>query len=133
MLFLHALRTSQPQSVAAQVLGAGDGVEHKANARCQHKQPISLVAFCASEPAALVRVPNPSAISTAQETISDTQTAPGIPDNLAQPGGILSTDADQSPIFATWNHVYVWYCTSDSSLGEAPFLCALYCGFFYKG
>lgn len=55
-----------------------------------------------------------------QETISDTATASGIPNILAQPGGILSTDGSKNPAFADWNHVYIWYCTSDSSLGAFP-------------
>lgn len=42
---------------------------------------------------------------------------PGVPDKLSQPGGILSASRASNPLFADWNHVYLWYCTSDSHLG----------------
>ena len=58
-----------------------------------------------------------------QATLSETASTPGIPDALASPGGILSTDQTLNPTFSTWNHVYVWYCTSDSSLGENLLAC----------
>jgi hypothetical protein len=33
-------------------------------------------------------------------------------------GGILSSDCDLNPDFCGANHVYQWYCTSDSHLGD---------------
>lgn len=47
------------------------------------------------------------------------QSVPGIPDILTQPAGILSTDPRQNRFFHDWTHVYVWYCSSDSHLGDA--------------
>lgn len=49
-----------------------------------------------------------------------TQTVPGIPDIVAQPLGIHSADARLNYEFHNWNHVYLFYCTSDSSLGDFP-------------
>ena len=43
----------------------------------------------------------------------------GVPDIVLQPRGILSEDPEENPYFSTWSHVYVWYCSSDSHLGEA--------------
>ena len=40
-----------------------------------------------------------------------------VPDILAQPGGILSDRQDENPVFWDYNHVFVWYCSSDSHLG----------------
>lgn len=39
---------------------------------------------------------------------------------VAQTHGILSEDAAANPYFHDWNHVFVWYCSSDSHLGDAP-------------
>lgn len=50
--------------------------------------------------------------------MSKGQQMPGIPDIIAQPFGILSATHADNPLFADWNHVYLWYCTSDSHLGE---------------
>ncbi|EIE18482.1 hypothetical protein COCSUDRAFT_60148 [Coccomyxa subellipsoidea C-169] len=38
---------------------------------------------------------------------------------VSQSHGITSTDAAQNPDFSSWNHVHVWYCSSDSHLGDA--------------
>ena len=46
------------------------------------------------------------------------QQMPGIPDIIAQPLGILSAARADNPHFADWNHVCLWYCTSDSHLGD---------------
>ena len=43
----------------------------------------------------------------------------GIPEILTQPRGILSDDPLQNPNFHDWTHVYLWYCSSDSHLGDA--------------
>ncbi|CAL8465970.1 g5506 [Coccomyxa elongata] len=45
--------------------------------------------------------------------------APGLPDVVLQSHGITSVEADLNPSFASWNHVHVWYCSSDSHLGDA--------------
>ena len=37
-----------------------------------------------------------------------------------QSHGILSDDPAENPYFSSWNHVAVWYCSSDSHLGDAP-------------
>ena len=41
--------------------------------------------------------------------------APGL-----QTHGILSDDPAANPTFHDWNHVAIWYCSSDSHLGDAP-------------
>eukprot|EP00884_Botryococcus_braunii_P020346 jgi/Botrbrau1/6996/Bobra.0165s0026.1 len=46
--------------------------------------------------------------------------AEGIPDVVLRPDGILSRDPERNPLFFTWSHVYIWYCSSDSHLGDAP-------------
>ena len=40
-----------------------------------------------------------------------------VPDTLAQPSGILSDREAENPVFWDYNHVFVWYCSSDSHLG----------------
>lgn len=45
--------------------------------------------------------------------------ARGLPDIVLQSHGVTSVDADKNPSFASWNHVHVWYCSSDSHLGDA--------------
>ena len=37
-----------------------------------------------------------------------------------QSHGILSDDPAENPYFSSWNHVAIWYCSSDSHLGDAP-------------
>ncbi|KAK9839253.1 hypothetical protein WJX81_004396 [Elliptochloris bilobata] len=44
----------------------------------------------------------------------------GVPDVVLQSHGILSEDPAANPYFHSWNHVSVWYCSSDSHLGDAP-------------
>ncbi|KAK9902182.1 hypothetical protein WJX75_007070 [Coccomyxa subellipsoidea] len=44
---------------------------------------------------------------------------PGLPDVVLQSHGITSWDPAQNPHFNSWNHVHVWYCSSDSHLGDA--------------
>ncbi|KAK9807851.1 hypothetical protein WJX72_011324 [[Myrmecia] bisecta] len=34
--------------------------------------------------------------------------------------GIMSMHPEENPAFYGWNQVYVWYCSSDSHLGDAP-------------
>ena len=43
----------------------------------------------------------------------------GIPDVVVQPLGIHSADPARNYAFHNWNHVYAYYCTSDSFLGAA--------------
>ena len=52
-----------------------------------------------------------------QATMAEGQRMRGVPDILAQPAGILSASPAANPLFADWNHAYLWYCTSDSHLG----------------
>lgn len=52
-----------------------------------------------------------------QEVIASGTSAEGIPDAVVQPLGIHSADPARNYAFHNWNHVYVYYCTSDSSLG----------------
>ncbi len=40
-----------------------------------------------------------------------------VPDGLAQPRGVLSDREAENPVFWDYNHVFVWYCSSDSHLG----------------
>ena len=42
-----------------------------------------------------------------------------VPDVLAQPRGVLSDQPDENPVFWDYNHVFVWYCSSDSHLGAS--------------
>lgn len=44
----------------------------------------------------------------------------GVPDVVLPLNGILSANPVENPFWAGWNHVYIWYCTSDSHLGDAP-------------
>ena len=46
------------------------------------------------------------------------QAAAQVPDVYLQTHGITSTDPAQNPSFHGWNHVHVWYCSSDSHLGD---------------
>lgn len=54
-----------------------------------------------------------------QEVIATGASVEGIPDIVAQPRGIHSADPARNYVFHNWNHVYVYYCTSDSSLGAS--------------
>lgn len=53
-----------------------------------------------------------------QETLDGTTVTEGLPQILTNTSGILSPHAEENPAFADWTHVYLWYCTSDSGLGE---------------
>eukprot|EP00026_Physarum_polycephalum_P010167 Phypoly_transcript_10319.p1 GENE.Phypoly_transcript_10319~~Phypoly_transcript_10319.p1 ORF type:complete len:378 (+),score=53.45 Phypoly_transcript_10319:114-1247(+) len=46
-------------------------------------------------------------------TLLDNQTISGVGHE-----GILSSTPSLNPYFYNWNHVYVWYCSSDSHLGN---------------
>lgn len=54
-----------------------------------------------------------------QPEMSEQISFPGVPDIVAQPSGVLSNDPAANPSFHDWNHVYLWYCSSDSFLGDA--------------
>ena len=41
-----------------------------------------------------------------------------VPDVFLQTRGITSTDPAQNPSFHGWNQVHIWYCSSDSHLGD---------------
>ena len=43
----------------------------------------------------------------------------GIPDVVFPNHGILSANLQENPYFGSWNRVHLWYCSSDSHLGEA--------------
>ena len=53
----------------------------------------------------------------AQETMAGDSHMPGVPGLLARPRGILSDREEDNPVFWDANHVFVWYCSSDSHLG----------------
>jgi Pectinacetylesterase len=52
-----------------------------------------------------------------QEVIGSGISVEGIPDAVVQPRGIHSADPARNYAFHNWNHVYAYYCTSDSFLG----------------
>lgn len=53
-----------------------------------------------------------------QASIAVNVSVPAITDLVAQPLGIHSPNAQRNYAFYNWNQVDVWYCTSDSFLGE---------------
>jgi len=49
---------------------------------------------------------------------SATDHVDGIPDKVMQSAGITSIEAFDNPDFHSWAHVHIWYCSSDSHLGD---------------
>ena len=53
------------------------------------------------------------------DTVDVSTRQSGVPDVVFPKHGILSASLQENPYFGSWNRVHLWYCSSDSHLGEA--------------
>ena len=66
--------------------------------------------------------PNPDLNpSVPQPSVTEGEAVDGLPVLF---GGVQSVNATQNPAFASYNHAFVWYCSSDCHLGAGPGLVA---------
>ena len=78
-------------------------------------------AWCWDEASCQVRSQKqPYLMSTAMLPVNTSAAAhqDGIPDKVLRSAGITSIEAELNPFYSSWAHVHIWYCSSDSHLGD---------------